>query len=271
MPRARLRLRAPLLVLFLAGLLGGGAGAEPRDFEASLRIVIDALPEVTAQGSGVAEVDPVSGAFTLPAGVLQFSAVLPGTPWACLESLALGTPNNPFLVNAIGSFDPAASSLALSMPLVGVALFQFCNLFATGTTTLPFSFVGGVPPGFTTGFTFTSTPASSTGLALISGRGFTTGVVNLVTGEAIFTDGTTLSTNVVGAVTGSDSRTPAWGGSMRFVTPIVIAAGTFADGFPIPTGFAELSLTFAPEPGPLLLGLAALGTLAGLGRRRRRG
>jgi hypothetical protein len=265
MPHLRLRPHPTLAALWLAGLAAGGAGAEPRAFDATLRIVIDALPEVTAQGSGVAEVDVASGAFTLPAGVLSVSTVLPGTPWNCVQSLAIDASN------AIGSFDPAAVSTALSMPLTGIAHFQFCNVFLTGTTDMPFGFVGGLPPGSTTGFTFTSTPVSTTGIALISGRGFTTAPVNLVSGQALFTPVTTLSTTVVGTVSGSDSRTPAWGGSMRFVTPIVIAAGTFAEGFPIPTGFAELSLTFAPEPGALLLELAAAGALAGLGLRRLRG
>lgn len=217
-------------------------------FEGTLEITAPLVP-LTVSGSGVAELNPATGAIRVPASVFVFSETSPfGTP--LVSRFELEGRNN------VGTIF-AATSVFARLALAG-SYRTVLNLppATVSQVTLPISVIGG--PRQLVGTFFRTTGGSAVSAAL--------------SGWASWLAGTVTATGTTGAtlmVRGTDQRTAGLGGRLQLVTPIVLSI--YEGGVPLgqPPGFARLTLDFVPEPAtPLASSAAAVLVLLGAGRVR---
>ena len=251
-----------------APALGGTA-----DFTGSLQLFIgdgNGLPAtpITIPGSATGvSFGSAGSAFTIPSGVFVTNASSPVgfTPLAAPNSIytirtVTNTANNP------GSF----SGTAGTGPYGGIMGIGSSILVELGVVPLP-SVFGSLFIPLDMG-----SPGTETGMAFILANALTITVVNQgwTTATVSFTDQTlspiTGTISTFGTAMGTNNLT-ASGGQITLVSPVLIKIrGAATENR---AGYQALVLAFGnkvPEPGPVLVMLAATGGLAMLGRRRAR-
>ncbi len=223
-----------------------------------------------------------SASFTFQLGTLP-AASFPGAGATGTSTSNLSASLN--AGTAIGGVFTTSIPTTAAPPLTAIQVFVTKNAGATLVGTAPSNvggdllfegianvygiggFLGGSPPllGVPLNLGAPNTIFKSAGGVAITaiGAGWTAGAA-IVTGLTSTTPSN--ATNMLGTsmLTGANGLTAGGGGTLVLVTPSKILtniAGTLA-------AFSTLTLTFAPEPGSMLLFGAAIATLAALGRRR---
>jgi len=249
------------LGLLVAGLAAAvPAGAVPMAFQGTLSLVFSegALGEITAQASGVTDVDTDSLRFALPAALFQLSGALDGPAAGPVERVEVEA------ANAAGWPDgePRAPCTPLvcvagglgSMPLPGTLRLHLRD--GPGVISLPMSLLGRVP----------SPPGGVLDVTVGSASGVTARLAGREWVPWTWTAWAATTAPFPDTVHRDDDRTPGGAGLLQLVTPIRISIdGDFRSGL---SGYARLDLRFVPEPGALglvatgLLGLASLAVCA---------
>jgi hypothetical protein len=269
--------RLSRLLLAAALVLGGSgqAGAASLTLTGgSLGISIGALPPINFPCTACPLVLDVSnpgvgGGFTEPANVFVGSLMLPTSLFTGVplingltignlangpKTIAPGEPAGPRVAcpaaEPCGRVLRAGGGLGGFGPLVGSAFVNVLGLF---NLAVPLDVVGN---------TGAATAVVAGTLAVsVNATGWTTGnitVDRVTTGEPA--DNTVVNV-------GYDNRNPSGNGVVQLISAFHVTTNA-AGNLP---GLAIQTLTFAPEPGQILLVGGALGTLALLARRRPRG
>jgi hypothetical protein len=239
--------------LVVALVCPGPARAAVFDYTATLELDLGSIPSFEIQAEGEISVDP-DGSFSLPAGLFATTRTLipPQTPSEAVANVELQ------LSNATGSFSGPGSPGG-SMGLNGQAVLNLQTFF-------------GFPP-----LALGLTPMGAGGSAMTSGSNGSTSVTATLTGAlwqtGVFQQfGITASSSVFSqrTNTGEDLRTSGGAGVVTYVVPAYLTTrldGSFSERSP---ATALLTITFVPEPGPLLGQSAVAALLVLWGARKRR-
>lgn len=238
-------------VALLALAVAAPAHAKLFDYTASLELNIGPITPFTVEANGQIDVNP-DGSFTFPAGILTTSRTLvpPQTTSEVIASIDFQ------MANAEGTFG-GPSAPGGTMSLTGQAVLHLQP------------FLGFAP------FTLGISPLGAGGTAMVTGSNGSTSLTATLTG-APWQTGVFQQTGFSGSGstfdrrtnTGSDLRTSGGEGMVTLVVPAYIttrANGTFSDLSPVS---GVLSITFTPEPAPLLAHGAMLVVVGILYQRR---
>ncbi len=240
-------LRFSILCLFL---VPSTALAVLVPFTGTLEFDVGTITPFSVAGSGMVDVSPVDGSFTLPAGAFAISTtrIPPQTPSEVYASVGF------FLSNVAGTFGgpgAAGGTVPLAGSVVGrpQPFLGFPDITGSGAP------IGG---GVTTVATVSNGATSA--MVEFQGEVWQTGMF------VQFGFGTT-STFLTIINTGVDSRTPLGAGALSLVVPartVTSLGGSFLEENP----FAVTMTLQIPEPSMLAMQLAGAALLVGLGRRR---
>jgi hypothetical protein len=247
------------LVLGVAALAAGSAGAAATSFTATLAVQVGSLPPVAAYGSGTGTFAGVGGPASIPGGVFSIHTSAPiDPPLLVIDGFAVGAPGFP-----TGATAPVAPGTNKALAFGGVTGTMGLNAAAYLLTGVAAS-----PPGFVAA-------AIPLGIIGVGGTLMFNALGMLIMGTIVANPYQLGMVTVMGALqgvpstivaTGFDNRTAGGVGTLQLVSPTSVGLGALGSLASIST------LTFStPEPGTLVLlglGLAVLGAGA---RRNREG
>ena len=250
-------------------LTAGTAAAEPRDYTAELTVVVGSFDPITFSGSGVGD-SVAGGEASIPGGdlIIGFVSRLENPIAGLIPGFAICAPGFPstqvFPIPVVAGSagvvldcDPLANGSLDAVVFDGMdealggldATAYLTSNSNTPLVTIPLGIVG---TGGVVNFVVLGTPSS------LTANPWTTNFVT-VTGQ-LLTDPAPITFEA----TGSDLRD---GNGIGTLTLVTTALADLAGLGTTPT-MSILEITFVPEPGGALVGVAALAGLAGLARRR---
>ncbi len=244
------RVLAASCVVALGLAAAAPAYAKLFDYTASLELGIGSITPFTIEANGQIDVSP-DGSFTFPAGILTTTRTLvpPQTTSEAIASVEFQ------MTNGEGTFGGPATPGG-TMSLNGQAVLHLQPFLGFPALSLGIS-----PLGVGGTATVTGSNGSTSLTATLTGAPWQTGVFQ----QTGFSSSGTFSQRTN---TGADLRTSGGEGMVTLVVPAYITTrreGVFSDISPI-TGV--LSITFTPEPAPLLAHGAMLVVVGILYQRR---
>lgn len=255
-----------LLVLLAANTLVVGTAGLAFAYEgpvtAHVSVAIGSFPEATFDGGAeMASSAAQGGTATLPAGALSglFTTAIPPIVGDELDGLGVGAPGafpDPGIwpvgpaSNQVLAWDGTGGTMGLDASAYLLAIDEVTHA-GTILSEIPLAVVG---IGGTQMFTVFQGLVQGT----IEANPYQLGMLTLMGNLG------TEPHTIMG--TGVDDRTAGGGGNLVLISPNSVKLG----GLGTLQAIATLSLTYAPEPGAMLLGGAAVASLVVLGSRRKK-
>jgi hypothetical protein len=232
------------------GLGAGAAGAAPKAFTGTLRLEIGSLAvPLVINGSGVTDVDPSDGSFTMPLGIFAtasavqlattttasiassmcggLTAMFPAFPICAVQLLSAG--------NQVGSFFPISGYGV--MPLGGTAnalLFGINPTTAAASIALPLAPIGKSLP--------TTAMGGGLGIAVQLVGGIQPWTVNTAVATTFYTEMGIPQGGAQFTRMGFDKRGPLYSGKIRYVVPFLV--NTNITGLRSNAGFGTMQVDF---------------------------